>query len=125
MKVMKDDYYDTEEYQNSIFQRQSKGQEVTYYGNLRNFSKLILLSIYLSFFSALCQISLGYFVNIFTVVICACVAIASWVCVIFSIYQVGENWAKALEYAEDRAAKKWKKVNPPVKERLQQDTIDS
>ena len=103
LKTMRDDYYDNPEYQRKIAQRRSLGQEVKYYGPLKNFSRLFMSAVVLSFLSALSQISFGYVGDYRYVGFCLMLAFASWVLVAIAIYYVGINWSKALDLAEDKA----------------------
>lgn len=111
LKTMKDDFYDNEEYQRKVRQRRSLGQEVGFYSPLKNFSRLLLLSIVLSFLSALAQISVGYISDYRAVIICLILAVISWILVGISIYYVGENWSRALDLAEDKAKLCEKELN--------------
>ena len=103
LKTMKDDYYDNNDYQRKIRQRRKLGQEVGFYTPLKNFSKLLMSSIVLSFLSALSQISVGYSSDYRAVLFCLLIAVASWVLVGIAIYYVGVNWSKALDLAEETA----------------------
>lgn len=106
LKTMRDDFYDNEDYQDKVRQRRELGQNVGFYNPLKNLSKLLLLSITFSFFSALLQISIGYIENYKAVIFCLLVAIISWGLVGVAIYYVSANWSKALDLAEKRAIEK-------------------
>lgn len=103
MKTMKEDYYDKNEYQDNIRQRRSIGQNIGYYSQLKNFSKLLISAICISFLSALSQITLGYIELRAVIYFCLLLAVISWVLVGIAIYFVSVNWAKALDMAEDIA----------------------
>ncbi|MBN1006288.1 hypothetical protein [Amphritea pacifica] len=110
LKTMRDDYYDNPEYQRKIAQRRRLGQEVKYYGPLKNFSRLFMSAIVLSFLSALSQISIGYVDDYRYVGFCLMLAFASWVLVAIAIYYVGINWSKALDLAENKAVEEEQKT---------------
>ena len=106
MKTMKEDYYDREEYQDNIKQRRSIGQKIGYYSQLKNFSKLLISAICISFLSALSQITLGYIELKPVIYFCLSLAVVSWLLVGVAIYFVSVNWAKALDMAEEIAINK-------------------
>ncbi len=106
MKTMKEDYYDRDEYQSNIKQRRSIGQNIGYYSQLKNFSKLLIAAICISFLSALSQITLGYIEIKAVIYFCLSLAVVSWLLVGVAIYYVSVNWAKALDMAEEIAIKK-------------------
>ncbi|WP_444940251.1 hypothetical protein ACJJI3_15935 [Microbulbifer sp. ZKSA004] len=106
LKTMKDDFYDSEDYQEKISQARKLGSDVGFYTPLKNFSRLLLCAIVLSFLSALSQISIGYISNPWAVIFCLILAFISWVLVAIAIYYVGENWSSAIDLAEKKAVKK-------------------
>jgi hypothetical protein len=106
IKTMKDDVYDSDEYQEVICQRISLGEEIGFYDSLKRFSNLIMKAIYFSFLSASLQITIGFFENIYTTIICMFAAGISWFFLIKSVYIVQQNWQKAFQYSEDRTIKK-------------------
>ena len=111
LKTMRDDYYDNEEYQRKIRQRRNLGQEIGFYTPLKNFSRLLMSAIVLSFISALSQISIGYISDYRAVAFCLFIAIFSWVLVAVAIYYVGSNWSQALDLAETTATEHEKYIN--------------
>lgn len=111
MKTMKEDYYDKNEYQDNIKQRRSIGQNIGYYSQLKNFSKLLISAICVSFLSALSQITLGYIEVKAVIYFCLSLALLSWVLVGIAIYYVSINWGKALDMAEEIAIKKMESDN--------------
>ena len=114
LKTMKDDYYDNEEYQRKIRQRRGLGQNVGFYSPLKNFSRLLMSSIVLSFLSAIAQISIGYSSDPRAIAFCLMLAFTSWILVALSIYYVGVNWSKALDLAEDKAKDNERELNKSV-----------
>ena len=107
MQAMKEGYYDREEYQNQIAELRELGENQEYYGNLKKFSNLLITAIWISFFSALLQITLGFFSDyIFVVILCFTPAIYSWILVGKAIIEVQRNWQSLLDLSEDIAAEK-------------------
>jgi hypothetical protein len=109
LKTLKDDFYDNVKYQERVRQRKNLGQNVGFYTPLLRFSKLLYLSIILSFFSALSQISIGYVSNFYAVLFCLSISFISWLMVGVSVYYVSINWSKIIDQAEKEAEGKAKK----------------
>lgn len=103
IKAMKDDYYDKIKYQLQIKALRERGCEGGYYTNLGNFSRLLIKSIWVSFGSSLLQITLGYWSNVYAVMICLAMAAYSWSLVGRSIFHVSENWKSLIDLAEAAA----------------------
>ncbi len=103
IKTMKEEFYDVDSYQESIFQRRKLGQKVDFYGPLKRFSNLLSIAILTSFFSSVSQITIGFSGDVSLVVFCLLLAFLSWVVLIIAIYYVSLNWKKSLELSENKA----------------------
>lgn len=106
IQTMKKEVYDTIDYQDVIRYRRTQGQDITYYGSLRNFSRLILAAIITAILSALAQITLGYFETEAIAWICMISAGTSWLLVALVLFHVSANLSKMLDYAERVAVDK-------------------
>jgi len=111
IKIMKDDYYDRDEYKKLITERRSLGDSIGYYTQLINFSKLISKAIYLSFLSAIFQVTIGFIATPIPIFICIATAFISWVLVATAIYYVSQNWIMSLEWEEVRSQEKFDRKN--------------
>lgn len=72
----------------------------TYYGGLRNLSRLIFWSIVIALLNALFQISVGYVKNCYSAAFCLTTSFLSWSIFAYVLYEVGNNMKDMLEYAE-------------------------
>ena len=106
VKTMKDEYYDNDDYQETIRQRRKLGDNIGYYSNLKNFSSLLVWSIWFAFIGALSQITIGFIENIFAMSFAILIVIVSWILVGVSIYYVSKNWSMFLEFAENQTKDK-------------------
>ena len=81
IKTLKDDIFDTEEYQKDLVQKivhSKKGKAPKYYGSLSKFSSVLFWAITLSFISSLSQITLGFIDNAIVRTGCLLIALISW-----------------------------------------------
>lgn len=111
VKTMKEEIYDQEDYQNDIDELDDIGVKSKYYGTLEKFSDLIFWAIALSFLSAITNITLGFFSNIWTASICLVSTFSAWFYIGKALYHFQSNWSKVFEYAENKARLKRKNID--------------
>lgn len=117
MKTMKDEYYDLDEYQKPISKLRKLGVDSGYYDNLLNLSRLIVAAISICILGAILQITIGYIGTLWAAVVCLFVSAVSWVLVGISVYHVGENWKKAIQFSEQRARLKHERESSAAEEK--------
>lgn len=103
IKTLKDDIFDTEEYQKDLVQKivhSKKAKAPKYYGSLSKFSSVLFWAITLSFISSLSQITFGFIDNVIVRTGCLLVALTSWVLLAYAVFLVRANWSLAITFQE-------------------------
>lgn len=101
---MKKEVYDNEMYQRGVLARIKEGKtEETIYGPLKRLKRLMFWTIISAIGNALLQIVLGYFKNIYCVIIGLTTTGISWIMVVICLVHVSMNLTDMLGFNESKA----------------------
>lgn len=100
IQTMKKEVYDTNAYGKEFASAKLSNKKLNRYKQLNHLRLFLFLAVAFTLGSGLIQLVLGFFVNIYIVLICFFVAFVSWVMVFIALILVNNNLKYMLTYSD-------------------------
>ncbi|WP_157770525.1 hypothetical protein [Pseudoalteromonas sp. 1_2015MBL_MicDiv] len=100
IQTMKKEVYDTSAYGEKYTSAKITNKKLTRYRQLNRLRLFLFLAVAFTLGSGLIQLVLGFFVNIYTVLVCFFIAFVSWVMVFIALILVNNNLKYMLIYSD-------------------------
>lgn len=100
IQTMKKEVYDTSAYGEEYTSAKITNKKLTRYKQLNRLRLFLFLAVAFTLGSGLIQLVLGFFVNIYTVLVCFFIAFVSWVMVFIALILVNNNLKYMLIYSD-------------------------
>lgn len=100
IQTMKKEVYDTSAYSKKYTSAKITNKKLTRYKQLNRLRLFLFLAVAFTLGSGLIQLVLGFFVNIYTVLVCFFIAFVSWVMVFIALILVNNNLKYMLLYSD-------------------------
>ena len=100
IQTMKKEVYDTSAYGEKYTSAKITNKKLTRYRQLNSLRLFLFLAVAFTLGSGLIQLVLGFFVNIYTVLVCFFIAFVSWVMVFIALILVNNNLKYMLIYSD-------------------------